>query len=93
LAFLKFRNLPNWPSAVVCGSKASILKIHLGVEAEFRPACKAHPALLVEDLRSLVALLLERGIPVVNDNALEGFFRVYVSDPFGNRIELMEPLK
>jgi catechol 2,3-dioxygenase-like lactoylglutathione lyase family enzyme len=67
------------------------LKLHLGVEAEFRPARKAHPALLVEDLRALVALLRERGIQVVDDEALEGFMRVYVADPFGNRIELMEP--
>jgi catechol 2,3-dioxygenase-like lactoylglutathione lyase family enzyme len=67
------------------------LKIHLGVEAEFHPARKAHPALLVEDLRALVALLRERGIQVVDDEALEGFVRVYVADPFGNRIELMEP--
>jgi catechol 2,3-dioxygenase-like lactoylglutathione lyase family enzyme len=71
--------------------ESEFLKIHLGVEAEFRPARKAHPALLVEDLRALVALLRERGIQVVDDEALEGFFRVYVSDPFGNRIELMEP--
>ena len=67
------------------------LKLHLGVEAEFRPARKAHPALLVEDLRALVALLRERGIQVIDDEALEGFMRVYVADPFGNRIELMEP--
>ena len=67
------------------------LKIHLGVEGDFRPARKAHPALLVEDLRSLVTLLRGKGYSVVDDDALEGFFRVYVSDPFGNRIELMEP--
>ena len=73
--------------------ESEYLKIHLGVEAEFRPARKAHPALLVEDLRALLVLLRERGISVVDDDALEGFFRVYVSDPFGNRIELIEPLK
>jgi hypothetical protein len=28
----------------------------------------------------------------VNDEPLEGFNRVYVSDPFGNRIELLEPI-
>jgi catechol 2,3-dioxygenase-like lactoylglutathione lyase family enzyme len=67
------------------------LKIHLGVEAEFRPARKAHPALLVEDLRALIVLLRERGVQVIDDDALEGFMRVYVADPFGNRIELMEP--
>ena len=69
------------------------LKIHLGVENDFHPARKAHPALLVEDLNSLVALLREKGFVVVDDDALGGFFRVYVSDPFGNRIELMEHLK
>jgi catechol 2,3-dioxygenase-like lactoylglutathione lyase family enzyme len=73
--------------------ESELLKIHLGVEEDFRPARKAHPALLVEDLRALVALLRERGIKVDEDDALQGFFRVYVSDPFGNRIELMEPLK
>jgi catechol 2,3-dioxygenase-like lactoylglutathione lyase family enzyme len=73
--------------------ESELLKIHLGVEEDFRPARKAHPALLVEDLRELVTLLRERGINVVDDDALQGFFRVYVSDPFGNRLELMEPLK
>jgi catechol 2,3-dioxygenase-like lactoylglutathione lyase family enzyme len=70
-----------------------LLKIHLGVESDFRPARKAHPALLVEDLRNLVAKLRDNGYVVIDDDALEGFFRVYVSDPFGNRVELMEPLQ
>jgi catechol 2,3-dioxygenase-like lactoylglutathione lyase family enzyme len=69
------------------------LKIHLGVENDFRPARKAHPALLVEDLKSLAVLLRDNGYVVVDDEALEGFFRIYVSDPFGNRIELMERSK
>ena len=69
------------------------LKIHLGVESDFRPARKAHPALIVEDLRSLVVTLKDNGYAVIDDEALEGFFRVYVSDPFGNRVELMEPLQ
>lgn len=66
------------------------LKIHLGVEADFRPAKKAHPALLVDDLASLVARLRVAGCEVVDDQPLAGYDRVYVSDPFGNRIELME---
>ena len=73
--------------------ESDALKIHLGVEKDFRPARKAHPALLVEDLRSLVTALRAKGYSVIDDDALEGFFRVYVADPFGNRIELMEPLK
>ena len=68
------------------------LKIHLGVENDFRPARKAHPGLLVEGLRGLVVKLRENGYVVIDDDSLEGFFRIYVSDPFGNRLELMEPL-
>jgi catechol 2,3-dioxygenase-like lactoylglutathione lyase family enzyme len=69
------------------------LKIHLGVEKDFRAAAKAHPALLVDGLAELVALLREHGHAVVDDEPLEGYVRVYVSDPFGNRIELMEPAR
>jgi catechol 2,3-dioxygenase-like lactoylglutathione lyase family enzyme len=68
------------------------LKIHLGVEADFRPARKAHPALLVSGLAELVDRLLVAGVTVASDEPLEGYDRVYVDDPFGNRIELMEPL-
>jgi catechol 2,3-dioxygenase-like lactoylglutathione lyase family enzyme len=68
------------------------LKIHLGVEVDFRPARKAHPALLVVDLSALIARLKEHGVEVVDDEPLKGYLRVYVADPFGNRIELMEPL-
>jgi catechol 2,3-dioxygenase-like lactoylglutathione lyase family enzyme len=68
------------------------IKIHLGVEADFRPARKAHPALLVRDLRALVERLREAQVDVVDDPR-EGYYRVYVADPFGNRIELMEPVR
>ena len=68
------------------------LKIHLGVETDFRAARKAHPALLVADLAALVERLRSHGIAIVDDEPLEGFVRVYVADPFGNRIELMEPV-
>ncbi|QEX19611.1 glyoxalase [Hypericibacter terrae] len=66
------------------------LKIHLGVEKNFMPARKAHPGLPVEDLPALIATLRAAGIAVNEDEPLEGFIRVYVDDPFGNRIELME---
>ena len=67
------------------------VKIHLGVETDFRPARKAHPALLVRDLRGLVGRLRRAGVDVVTAD-LAGYYRVYVADPFGNRLELMEPL-
>lgn len=91
--------IPEVPKPPVLAKRGGVwfenefLKVHLGIEANFRPAEKAHPALLVEDLASLVALLRDNGFVVTDDDALEGFFRVYVSDPFGNRIELMEPSK
>jgi hypothetical protein len=69
------------------------VKLHLGVEAEFRPARKAHPALLVRDLPALVVALRVAGVVIVDDEPLEGYDRVYVDDPFGNRLELLEPVR
>ena len=67
------------------------VKVHLGVEADFRAARKAHPTFLVHGLEMLVHRLREAGVPVVEDGLLPGYARVYVTDPFGNRLELMEP--
>jgi catechol 2,3-dioxygenase-like lactoylglutathione lyase family enzyme len=68
------------------------LRLHLGVEADFRPAKKAHPALLVRHLDVLAAHLQQAGIAVATDEPLKGYHRIYVSDPFGNRLELLEPV-
>ena len=67
------------------------LKIHIGVEADFRPARKAHPALLVDGLTELIARLKAAGHPAIEE-AMPGYRRIYTEDPFGNRIELMEQL-
>jgi|WetSurMetagenome_2_1015567.scaffolds.fasta_scaffold20993_2 NAD(P)H dehydrogenase (quinone) len=64
--------------------------LHLGVEQDFRPAQKAHPALLVEGLTAFVARLEAAGYPMQRDVQFAGYVRVHVNDPFGNRIELME---
>jgi catechol 2,3-dioxygenase-like lactoylglutathione lyase family enzyme len=66
------------------------LRLHLGVDKSFHPAGKAHPAILVRGLSELAAKCKAAGFPPVMDEPLEGFDRVYVSDPFGNRIELLE---
>lgn len=66
------------------------LELHLGVEDDFHPARKAHPGLLVDDLRSVVARAEAAGHAARPDNLLEGYDRAYVDDPFGNRIELLE---
>jgi catechol 2,3-dioxygenase-like lactoylglutathione lyase family enzyme len=68
------------------------VKLHLGVEADFRPARKAHPAFVVDDVAALAGRLADAGHRVVTDAPLAGYDRVYVDDPFGNRIELMQPV-
>ncbi len=75
-----------------CWFERDDLKVHLGVEQDFRPAAKAHPAFLVDDVRALAHAISAAGHRVVDDEPLDGYDRVYVDDPFGNRVELMEPL-
>jgi catechol 2,3-dioxygenase-like lactoylglutathione lyase family enzyme len=70
----------------LCGT----LQLHLGVEKDFRPAKKAHPALLVTGLKNLLTRLSENGYEIKYDEAIEGYDRAFTADPFGNRIELME---
>jgi catechol 2,3-dioxygenase-like lactoylglutathione lyase family enzyme len=66
------------------------VELHLGVETDFRPAHKAHPALRVEGLTALIVRCVDAGYPVERDVPLPGLERVHVSDPFGNRIEFIE---
>jgi len=68
-------------------------QLHLGVDGDFHPAKKAHPAFLVRDLPGLRARLEHNGYKPYEDEPLDGYRRCYVADPFGNRLELMEPLK
>jgi len=65
-------------------------QLHLGVEGDFHPAKKAHPALLVRNLAGLRTRLEQAGFKPYEDEPLAGYDRVYVADPFGNRLELME---
>jgi catechol 2,3-dioxygenase-like lactoylglutathione lyase family enzyme len=66
------------------------VQVHLGVEEGFRPARKAHPGLCVAGFDDLLAALRERGIPWRTDGDLPGVRRIYVDDPFGNRLELID---
>ena len=68
------------------------VKVHLVVDPNFRPPTKAHPAFVVYDLLVLAASMAEAGHRIVDDEPLAGYDRIYVDDPFGNRIELLEPL-
>ena len=69
-----------------CWFEGPGVKVHLGVESDFRAAKKAHPALLVDDLVGLIKLLVQAGVAIARD----GEAGCYVADPFGNRIELMQ---
>jgi catechol 2,3-dioxygenase-like lactoylglutathione lyase family enzyme len=67
------------------------VQLHLGVENDFRPARKAHPAFIVDDLDSLISKAQSAGYETdTSQPPLDGYKRAHVFDPFGNRIELME---
>lgn len=68
------------------------VRIHLGVETDFRPARRAHPALRVNELDDLARRLRSHGYEPQFDADLPGYARFYVSDPFGNRLEFLEPV-
>jgi catechol 2,3-dioxygenase-like lactoylglutathione lyase family enzyme len=72
-----------------CWFAAGAVQLHLGVEAEFRPAKKAHPALLIADYAAFCARLRVAGVEVTDDLELADVVRANVHDPFGNRIELI----
>ncbi len=74
-----------------CWFENETVGVHLGVEVAFRPARKAHPAFVVTGLASLVEAVAAAGSPARVDKPLEGYDRAYVDDPFGNRLELLEP--
>lgn len=69
------------------------VQLHLGVETDFRPARKAHPAFLVDNLDGLVEKVRSAGFETdTSQPPLDGYKRAHVFDPFGNRIELMQKL-
>jgi len=77
-------------SATGCWFESGALSLHIGVDPNFRPARKAHPALLVDDIAALEDALLAKGYPVRADKPIEGYLRFFTEDPFGNRIEIMQ---
>jgi catechol 2,3-dioxygenase-like lactoylglutathione lyase family enzyme len=67
------------------------IEVHLGVEKDFRPARKAHPAFVVRDLAGFIERARQHGCEIAGDEPLPGYTRIFVYDPFGNRLELIEP--
>ncbi len=73
-----------------CWFRCGRHQVHIGVEPDFRPARKAHPAFAVVHFEALRTSLLAKGFEVKDDNNLSGIRRFYTSDPWGNRIEFVE---
>jgi catechol 2,3-dioxygenase-like lactoylglutathione lyase family enzyme len=73
-----------------CWFASGVVQIHLGVEQDFRPAKKAHPAFRCSDYETLTAKLLRAGVAIIADDNNPGVTRCYIHDPFGNRIELIQ---
>ncbi|HEY3800076.1 MAG TPA: VOC family protein [Caulobacteraceae bacterium] len=75
-----------------CWFESAAVKVHCGVETPFAPARKAHIAFRVDDVSGLAARARAAGYDVIDDDLLPGHDRIYVNDPFGNRLEFLRPL-
>ena len=73
-----------------CWFKCGDQQLHIGVESDFRPAKKAHPAFLVSELDKLRESLLAHAVRVADDDSIPGTRRFYAEDPWGNRLEFIE---
>ncbi|WP_210324646.1 VOC family protein [Microvirga alba] len=92
IGVLGMEEVPKPPALAARGGvwfKSGQVQLHLGVEADFRPASKAHPAILVADLDGLASKLHLSGYEPIWDEAIPGVRRFYAADPFGNRLEFI----
>jgi catechol 2,3-dioxygenase-like lactoylglutathione lyase family enzyme len=89
VALLGMTELPKPQALVARGGlwlQSGPAVIHLGVEQDFTPARKAHPALSVDDLDALAARLTGAGFELAWDDNIPGTRRFHVFDPLGNRL-------
>jgi len=93
LGFVEVAKPPDLAKRGGAWFQSEAVQLHLGVETEFHPARKAHPAFIVEGLDSLIERVQDAGYETdTSQPPLDGYKRAHVFDPFGNRIELMEKL-
>ncbi len=71
-----------------CWFRAGAQELHVGVEDPFTPSRQAHPGLMVSDLDAIRSRLAAAGLDYEDDARIEGVDRLFVHDPFGNRLEL-----
>jgi catechol 2,3-dioxygenase-like lactoylglutathione lyase family enzyme len=88
--------LPEVPKPESLGGRGGVWfacgpqEIHCGVEEEVAKT-KRHPALLTDGLDALKQRLETAGVPTEVDRQIPGYRRFYAWDPFGNRLEFLEP--
>ncbi len=91
LGFEELEKPPVLAARGGCWFRGGGVEVHLGVEEEFTPARKAHPGILVSGIDALATRLGAHGVDVRWDDDFPGMRRFYTADPFGNRLEMLEP--
>lgn len=92
---LGLEEVPKPPALAVrggCWFRSPGVELHLGIDPDFTPAGKAHPALLVHGLDELAQRLSVAGVELAWDDDFPWHRHFYVQDPHGNRLEFLEPL-
>ena len=95
-SLLGFTEIPKPPDLAKRGGawfQSGNVQLHLGVENDFRPARKAHPAFIVDEIEAVLEKVQLAGYETdTSQPPLDGYNRSHIFDPFGNRIELMEKM-
>jgi hypothetical protein len=90
---LGLREIPK-PAALQsrggCWFECGPQQLHIGVEKDFLPARKAHPAFAVTNLDDLRQALLSNNLQITDDTSIPGVRRFHAQDPWGNRLEFVE---
>lgn len=69
------------------------VQVHIGTEEGVdRRATKAHIAYEVDDAAGWLARLQARGIEIADSIPIPGYQRFEFRDPFGNRVEFIQPV-
>ena len=72
-----------------CWFQCGAQEVHIGIQADFTPAKKAHPGFTVHALQQLKTRLEEADYIISEEPPIAGRERFFTHDPFGNRIEFL----
>ncbi|MDB5430622.1 MAG: glyoxalase [Caulobacter sp.] len=75
-----------------CWFEGGAFKLHLGAEADFHVSQKAHVAFVVDDVAAIAARAQAGGYQTKANDEIDGVERVFIYDPFGNRLEFLKPV-